>query len=104
MEQYLIPAIATIIIAIIEAIAARERKETKESRAKEEKRANQRARESRLSMDMMSATLKLSVVTANALTGGHNNGNVEESRKAAQKASDEYEAFIREITAQEINM
>ena len=50
----------------------------------------------------MDATLQLSVVTSNALTGGHNNGNVERAREAAQKAADEYEDFMLELTAHEI--
>ena len=53
-------------------------------------------------MKMMSATLQLSVVTANALTGGHNNGNVEAARLAAETAQAEYEAFLQKVTAQEV--
>ena len=102
MAQYIIPAAAAVVVAIIEAIAAADRKKTKKSRAEEEKREERRTEETRLSMKMMSATLQLSVVTANAVLGGHNNGNVEAARKAAETAQAEYDAFLQKVTAQEV--
>jgi len=102
MSEYLIPAVAAVIVAIIEAIAAVDRKKTKKSRAEAEKREQRRTEEARLSMKMMSATLQLSVVTANALTGGHNNGNVEAARLSAETAQAEYQAFLQKVTAQEV--
>ena len=102
MTEYIIPAVATVIVAIIEAIAAVDRKKTKKSRTEAEKQEALRTEEARLSMKMMSATLQLSVVTANALTGGHNNGNVEAARLAAETAQAEYEAFLQKVTAQEV--
>ena len=102
MAQYIIPAVAAVIVAIIEAIAAVDRKKTKKSRAEDEMRESLRTEEARLSMKMMSATLQLSVVTANALTGGHNNGNVEAARLAAETTQAEYEAFLQKVTAQEV--
>lgn len=50
---------------------------------------------------MLNATLELSIVCANALAGGHNNGNVEEARIAAKQARDEYEKFVIEMAAEE---
>ena len=102
MTEYIIPAAATVIVAVIEAIAAVDRKKTKKSRTEAEKQEALRTEEARLSMKMMSATLQLSVVTANALTGGHNNGNVEAARLAAETAQAEYEAFLQKVTAQEV--
>lgn len=102
MWQYIIPALAAVAVALIEARAAKERKQTKEQKAKEELREARRAEESRLSMQMMYATLQLSVVTANALTGGHNNGNVEQAKRAAEKAETEYQAFLQNVAAAEI--
>ena len=101
MMEYVIPALATIIIAIIEAMAAKERKETKKQNEKSEARANIRAKESRLSMQMMSATLQLSIVSANALTNGHNNGNVERAKTAAEHAMQEYEQFLQGLAVKE---
>lgn len=74
----------------------------KSSNKRAEHHAKLREHESLLSLRMMDATLQLSVVTSNALTGGHNNGNVERAREAAQKVAAEYEDFIRQTTAHEL--
>lgn len=91
----LIAGICTIICAIIGGVSAKYRK-------KSDRRAELRQKESLLSLRMMDATLQLSVVTANALTGGHNNGNVEQARDASQKVSEEYQEFMRGVTAFEV--
>ena len=72
------------------------------SNKKAEARAELRQRESRLSMDMMDATLQLSVANCNALCGGHNNGNVEAAKTAAEKAKAAYDEFLREVAAHEV--
>ena len=69
---------------------------------KSDRRSDLRRHESLLSLEMMDATLKLSVVTANALTGGHNNGNVAAARTAAKNVSEKYDQFMRETTAYEV--
>ena len=99
MAEYLIPALSAVVIAIVEAIAARERKQSKDEKARVAAREARREEEMRLSMRMMDATLQLSVVAANALTGGHNNGNVERAKGAAQKAGDDYKAFLEKSTS-----
>lgn len=91
-----ITAVATIIVAFVGANIRR-------SNARMEERAKLRQRESMLSLKMMDATLQLSIVTANALTGGHNNGNVKRARDAADAAAKEFEDFMREVTAHEIS-
>lgn len=98
MENFLqigIPAIASIVVALIELRAAKDRKIS-------EARAKAREREARLSMKMQDANMQLTIVTANAVTGGHNNGNVERAKKAAEEASAEYAAFLQELAAKEI--
>lgn len=102
MWQYIIPAASAVAVAVIEAVAAKERRQNKAQREKQERRAAQRAEESRLSMQMMDATLQLSIVSANALTNGHNNGNVERARIAAQKAQEEYEKFLQKLASNEL--
>lgn len=102
MYAEIISAIAAIVVAVIEWRASQDRKILKKAQAEAEIRAQQREKESRLSMQMMDATLQLSVVTANALTGGHNNGNVEAARKAAEDASRAYKQFLMETTAHNI--
>lgn len=102
MWAVIVPALATIVVAVVEAIAARERKANKEEREKQEARAERRAEEMQLSMQLSSANLQLSVVTANALTGGHNNGNVERAREAAEQVEIAYNAFLQKIAAKEV--
>lgn len=93
--QYILPAVATVTVAVVEALAARDRRRAK-------LREDRRAEESRLSMQMMSATLQLATVTANALTGGHNNGNVERAKSAAEKAEKDYQSFLISVAAKEV--
>lgn len=101
------PAIATIIcsiiaaasaiaVAIVEARAGRERKKTQE-------RAERRARESRLSMELMSATCELSVVTAIALRDQHTNGTLEPALEKARKAQDDYQTFLKDEAARAVS-
>lgn len=91
----IISAISAILVAYIGAHA-------KKMEARNEKRESRREKESLLSMSMMDATMMLSIVSANALTNGHNNGNVEEARRAAQKAREDYEQFLREVASQSL--
>lgn len=87
--QILIP----LLIAWMEVRATKDRKRS-------ERRAVLRAEESRLSMQLMDANCQLSEVTANALTNGHNNGNVEAAKKAAAKAKTEYYEFLKKTSAE----
>lgn len=90
-----VAALATIISAYIASMSKRQND-------KAEQRGELRRRESLLNLRMSEATLSLAVVCSNALTGGHNNGNVEEARIQATKAANEYKAFIEEIAAKEM--
>lgn len=38
----------------------------------------------------------------NALTGGHNNGNVERAREAARAAEEEYNKFIQRLASNQV--
>ena len=91
----IISAVSAILVAYIGSHA-------KKVDAKNEKREKRREKESLLSMAMMDATMQLSIVSANALTNGKNNGNVEEARQAAQKARADYEQFLREVASQSL--
>ena len=89
----IISSISAICVAYIGAHA-------KKVEARNDKREKRREKESLLSMKMMDATMQLSIVSANALTNGQNNGNVEQAREAAKKAREEYEQFLREVASQ----
>lgn len=103
MWQYIISGIFTVIVAVIELVANRDRKRTKQLTEDLEQKSALREEESRCSMQMMYATLQLSIVTANALTGGHNNGNVEQAKIVAQKAEEDYQKFLQKVAASAIN-
>lgn len=95
MAQYIIPAIAAIIVAVVEAIAARERKHTKDDR-------ETRQKEFRLSTDMILAISEQCDVLCNALQGGKSNGNVDEARKKAKEAREAYTTFLRDQAASKV--
>lgn len=97
-----ISALALILVAVIESRANRERKQANQDRERSERRAKTRATESQLSMELMSASCKLGVVTAKALTNQHVNGDVEEAMKAAWDAQRNYEAFLRSQAAVQV--
>lgn len=97
----IISGATAVAVAIIGIFAARESKKNKEIAKWYDVRAERRKKESLLSLKMLNATLELSIVCANALAGGHNNGNVEEARIAAKQARDEYEKFVIEMAAEE---
>lgn len=85
----LIAALATIISAICTV-----RGESQHKRS--EMRAERRAHESRLAMDLMYSTCALSCVCAKKLSGMHTNGDVEEAMQAAANAQKEYDDFCKE--------
>ena len=90
-----ITAAAAIFVAVIE------RRNFKQNK-KIEERAEQRAQESRLSMDLMYANCALSLTTAKKLANMHTNGDVEEAMTAAQKAQDAYNDFLRDLVSHNV--
>ena len=87
-----IAAAAAIVVAVIETRAAHERKST-------ERREARRARESRLSMDLMYASIGLAMDTAAALRDGHTNGTLDPDLDKARAARAAYDAFLRDEAA-----
>lgn len=91
----LVPTVGTIVVAYIQYQASKDRKVSEE-------RAKIRARESRLSMDMMYATSKLCVGTALALKRGHANGELDDGLEMVDRAADKYQEFLREVASGQI--
>ena len=91
----LIAALASIVVAVIELRASRDRKRT-------EARAERREEESRLSMDLMLSTSEMTDVLCIALQGGQINGNVEEARRKGKDAREAYRAFLRNQAAHQV--
>lgn len=99
MTDIICAAIAGLCSIVVVVLTAKNTKRNKQ--AEEDERIRQEG--NLLSLRMQDAILQLSVVSSNALTGGHNNGNVERAREAVIKVSDEYEEFMRNITARQIS-
>lgn len=98
----LIAAAATIIVALIELRASRDRMRVKQDREQAEVRAERREEESRLSMDLMLATSEMTDVLCLALQGGQINGNVEKARQKGEDAREAYRAFLRNQAAHQV--
>ena len=86
----IITSISAIIVAVIGAVNIR-------LHQRDAKRADQRATEARLGMEMQVAAVELSDVIAIAVTGGHTNGNVEAARRKALEAKRAYYDYINSI-------
>lgn len=91
----LIAAASAITVAVVEKRADKERKRTMA-------RAERRERESRLSMELMSATCELSVVTATAMREGHTNGTLQPALEKANKAQEDYRHFLLDVAARDV--
>ena len=90
-----------VLVAIIEARANIDRRECKAEKEKNDKRSAIRAKESMLSMQMLSATLDLSDATSLKVQQGKCNGEMDRARKKAEAAQEEYEKFMQEVTSRE---
>ncbi len=90
----IIAAVAAVFIAVVEFRATRSRKRA-------EDRAAIRTEESRLGMELASATCKLACVTAKAVFNRETNGDVEEAFEAAKDAQTRYDGYCRELAAKQ---
>ena len=88
-------AAALVLVAVIETGNRRDRKRM-------DARAARRAEESRLSMEMMSANSKLSLVTAKKVMGQQTNGDVEDAMQTALRAQREYKDFKTRLAAGQV--
>ena len=97
MAQYIIPAAGLIIVAIIEALAARERKEVKKSREDEEKRQEDQEKLLVLLIRSTGAAIALGEATAKAvqkIPDAHCNGDMHAALDYAAKVKHEQKDFL----------
>lgn len=99
----IISALALIAVAVIEALAARDRKKADADRKAILERSEIRAQESRLSMALMESTCELSLETVKALRDGCTNGTLDGHVERAEKALDAYNDFLRDETAHAVS-
>lgn len=91
--------ICALIAGAASLLAATAEVRSRRSIKRDEHRAERRAKESRLAMDLMYASCALSLTTAKKLAGMHTNGDVEEAMAAAEKAQGAYQSFARDEAA-----
>lgn len=96
----IICSVVTAISVIIVAVIAKQQKKTQQHI---EIQTKARAKESKLSMDMMYACCVLSKGTAIALKNNHFNSEVDHGIELVDKSTDEYNRFLRETTASSLN-
>jgi len=92
-----------IAVTVIAALLQRESKKRKADNEKADKLASIRAEESRLSMRLTSASVKLGIVTAIAYKDGKSNGKLDAAVAEAEQAQKDYYAFINRIATEKIS-
>lgn len=98
----LISALSAILVAVFTGLFARDSRRRKSRDDEQDARAKIRAQESRLSMQLMSANVKLGIATALAVEQKKFNGEMKDARESADKAQKAYWDFINSTAAEEI--
>lgn len=96
MSEYIIPAVAMVVVAIIEAIAARDRRQVKKE--KEHREAQEKAREDLLILlvESTGAAIALGEATGHAMQRGHTNGDMEKALQYASDVKHRQKSFLSE--------
>ena len=102
MWSELISGGAIIIVAIIEALAHKDRIQNKKMMEEREKHEKLRRQEALLQLEMESANIKLTKIIAKKVQNQETNGDVEEAYKAVHDAQMKYYQFINGIAINEI--
>lgn len=98
----LISALSAILVAVFTGLFARDSRRRKSRDDEQDAHAKIRAQESRLSMQLMSANVKLGIATALAVEQKKFNGEMKDARESADKAQKAYWDFINSTAAEEI--
>lgn len=98
----MIEIICALIAGAASIIAATAELRTRKASKRAEMRAQRRAKESRLAMELMYATCSLALTNAKKLEGLHTNGDVEDAMTAADGAKNAYISFVRDEAAQNV--
>ena len=102
MTPEIISVLGTLFSGICMIVVAKIQADSNRQRKVDDTRDARKRKESRLSMQMMEASIELADVNAVALQHGKLNGNVEDARKKARDALDEYRAFLADVTSEVI--
>lgn len=91
--------ICTIISAVATIVAASASARVSINTRRTQERAERRAKESQLAMQLMYATCELSIIAAKKLTGQHTNGDVKQAMDTAAAAKAAYNQFVESEAA-----
>ena len=94
---YVLSAASTIICGYLAYKSNKEAKANEKDRKLTEKRAEERKKESLLSLRLMNANCSLTVGTALAVKRGHANGEMEQGLKDVEEAMKAYQEFHNKI-------
>lgn len=94
MAEYIIPAAAMVAVAIIEAVAARDRKQVKKDREEEQQRRKDQQELVVLLIQSSGAAIALGEATAHALQRGHTNGDTEAALEYATTIKHKQKDFL----------
>lgn len=94
MEQYIIPAVAAVIVAVIEALAVRDRRAAKKEKAHRDEQEKAREQLLLLLVSSTAAAIALGEATGHAMQRGHTNGDMEAALEYAAKVKHEQKEFL----------
>ena len=94
MAQYIIPAIAMVVVAIIEAIAIRDRRRAEKEKAQQAEREKAREELMILLVESTSAAIALAEATGHAMQRGHTNGDMEAALEYAASVKRKQKDFL----------
>lgn len=97
-----ISALSAIFVAVLTGLFARDTRHRKSADDNNKAHEQMRAKESRLSMQLMSASVKLGVATSMAVEQHKFNGEMKDARESAEKAQKAYWEFINSTASEEI--
>lgn len=99
----LVSALSAVCVAVLTGLFARDSRRRKAVEDNQKAHEQMRAKESRLSMQLMSASVKLGIATAMAVEQKKFNGEMKDARESAEKAQKAYWEFINNTAADEIS-
>ena len=94
MWQYIIPAAAMVLVATIEAIAARERRNIKKEKAQAAEHEKAREELMVLLVESTGAAIALAEATGHAMQRGHTNGDMEAALDYAAQVKHKQKDFL----------
>lgn len=94
MAQYIIPALAMVVVAIIEAVAIRDRKRAEKEKAHQAEREKAREELMILLVESNRAAIDVAVATGRAMQRGHTNGDMEAALEYAVSIKHKQKDFL----------